>query len=125
MSTLIGSYTWVDTRDMVADGLTRGRADRIALVNMMHGSFVLNHICHEYKETSTNTTTSSQHAQREAAAATPLRQPDAVPDYKENEEYLIHAVYSTIVEQVDWMSGGDGDAVTACSEGHGCLNHLD
>ena len=128
VSTLIGSYTWVDTRDMVADGLTKGRADRTALIKMMHGSFVLDHIAHEYKEPSTNTRTSSQYVQREAAAAaaaTPLRQPDAVLDYKETEEYLIHAVYSTSVEQLDWMSGGDGDAVTACSEGHGSLNHLD
>ena len=36
-STLIGSYTWVDTRDMVADGLTKGRADRTSLINLMQG----------------------------------------------------------------------------------------
>ena len=28
VSRLIGSYTWVDTRDMVADGLTNGSVDK-------------------------------------------------------------------------------------------------
>ena len=72
VSSLIGSYTWVDTRDMVADGLTKGRADRTALINMMHGNYELDHTCHEYSEPST-ATSSNQCVQREPVAASSLR----------------------------------------------------
>ena len=56
VSRLIGSYTWVDTRDMVADGLTKGRADRTALIAMMHGKFTLDDPSHEDHEPSPTTT---------------------------------------------------------------------
>ena len=73
MSSLIGgSYTWVDTRDMVADGLTKGRADRTALIHMMHGNYELDHTCHEYSEPST-ATLDNQCVQREPVAAPLLR----------------------------------------------------
>ena len=49
VSTLIGSYTWVGTRDMVTDGLTKGRADRTPLAAIMSGSYILNHVCPLYK----------------------------------------------------------------------------
>ena len=121
VSTLIGSYTWVDTRDMVVDGLTKGRADRTPLAAIMSGSYILNHVCHEYKEPTTTTT--GQYLQREAVAAPPLRQPDAVPDYNENAEYLAHSTYK---EPESGMlvrkGGGDGFAVTAISPGQGTLN---
>ena len=94
MSTLIGSYTWVDTRDMVVDGLTKGRADRTPLATIMSGSYILNHVCHEYKEPST--TTGDQCARREAVAAPLLRQPDAVLTYNENAEYLVHSTCSAM-----------------------------
>ena len=39
----IKSLTWVDTRDMVCDGLTKGMADRSALHKLMMGIWILNH----------------------------------------------------------------------------------
>ena len=81
VSRLIGSYTWVDTRDMVADGLTKGRADRTALINMMHGNYELDHACHEYSEMSTSTpgdhcerSASSLHTCRKGFRGTPVTQ---------------------------------------------------
>ena len=50
VSHLIRSYTWVDTRDMPADGLTKGKSDRSALIQIMKGSYGLAHIAHEYCE---------------------------------------------------------------------------
>ena len=121
MSTLIGSYTWVDTRDLVADGLTKGRADRTPLVNIMSGAYILSHVCHEYKEPST--TTSGQYVQRGAAAAPLLRQPDAVLNHNENAEYLVYSTYKELeAEALDRKGGGDGSAVTAISPGQGTLN---
>ena len=34
---VISSYSWTDTRDMAADGLTKGSADRSALAAIMDG----------------------------------------------------------------------------------------
>ena len=93
MSTLIGSYTWVDTRDMVADGLTKGRADRTPLAAIMSGSYILNHVCHEYKEPTTTTT--GQYMQREAVVASSPRRPDASAASDETEGYFIHEVCSS------------------------------
>ena len=47
---LIHSYNWVDTRDMVADGLTKGSADRTALSAIVDGNYNLQQTVHEYKE---------------------------------------------------------------------------
>ena len=47
---LISSYNWTDTRDMVADGLTKGSADRSALSAIMDGAYELHHAVHEYRE---------------------------------------------------------------------------
>ena len=55
VSHLIRSYTWVDTRDMPADGLTKGKSDRSALIQIMQGNYGLAHTAHEYCEpTATN-----------------------------------------------------------------------
>ena len=54
---LISSYNWTDTRDMVADGLTKGSADRSALSAVLDGHYVLNHADHEYREPSSSTST--------------------------------------------------------------------
>ena len=72
VSSLISSYTWVDTRDMVADGLTKGRSDRTALIHMMHGHYDLDHVCHEYAEPST-AAADSQCRQREPVVASSPR----------------------------------------------------
>ena len=72
VSSLISSYTWVDTRDMVADGLTKGRSDRTALINMMHGRYDLDHVCHEYAEPST-AAADNQCLQREPVVASSPR----------------------------------------------------
>ena len=48
---LIHSYNWVDTRDMIVDGLTKGgSADRSALSAIMDGRYKLQHAGHEYRE---------------------------------------------------------------------------
>ena len=59
---------------MVVDGLTKGRADRTPLATAMSGSYILNHVCHEYEEPTTTPT--GQSVQREAVAAPSLRQPE-------------------------------------------------
>ena len=46
----IRSYNWTDTRDMVADGLTKGTADRAPLASIMDGIYDLQHAVHEYCE---------------------------------------------------------------------------
>ena len=56
---LISSYNWTDTRDMVADGLTKGSADRSALSAVMDGKYHLHHAVHEYKEPASNATAAS------------------------------------------------------------------
>ena len=56
---LIRSYNWTDTRDMVADGLTKGSADRTALAAIMDGSYKLNHSAHAYKEPAASATAAS------------------------------------------------------------------
>ena len=108
VSTLIGSYMWVGTRDMVVDGLTKGRADRTPLAAIMSGSYILNHVCHEYKEPSTTIT--GQYMQREAVVASSPRRPDASAASEETEEYFIHEVYVTR----NWQQNG-GNAVVAPS----------
>ena len=50
MNRLIRSYNWIDTRDMVADGLTKGSSDRTLLSAVMDGSYTLEHAVHEYIE---------------------------------------------------------------------------
>ena len=50
MNRLIRSYNWIDTRDMVADGLTKGSSDRTLLSAVMDGSYILEHAVHEYIE---------------------------------------------------------------------------
>ena len=60
VASLIKFYSWIDTRDMVADGLTKGRVDRTMLARAMRGSFNLNRVAREYKEPAT----SSQHNRR-------------------------------------------------------------
>ena len=127
VSTHIGSYTWVDTRDMVADGLTKGRADRTSLIQMMHGAYNLDHVCHEYKEPST-TTPSDQCVQRAPVAAPPLRVPNVVTDCAATEEYteteenlvidefLLHTGYSTSARELYCTSAGGGTvAAGACA----------
>ena len=49
-SGFLKSYSWLDTRDMVADGLTKGSVDRTALASIMDGRFDLVHDVHEYVE---------------------------------------------------------------------------
>ena len=56
---LISSYNWTDTRDMVADGLTKGSVDRSALSAVMDGSYSLQHAVHEYQEPASTTTSAS------------------------------------------------------------------
>ena len=47
-SKALSSLTWVDTRDMVCDGLTKGMADRTAIHRLMAGSWKLNHPCETF-----------------------------------------------------------------------------
>ena len=57
VSGLISSYNWTDTRDMVADGLTKGSADRSALSAIMDGTYELHHAVHEYREPGSSAST--------------------------------------------------------------------
>ena len=57
VSGLISSYNWTDTRDMVADGLTKGSADRITLSAIMGGIYELHHAAHEYREPGSSAST--------------------------------------------------------------------
>ena len=47
---VVSSYNWVDTRDMIADGLTKGRLDRTALVDVMQGCWRLGHATERHSE---------------------------------------------------------------------------
>ena len=47
---IISSYNWCDTRDMLADGMTKGRLDRDALVSVMHGKWKLEHATETHSE---------------------------------------------------------------------------
>ena len=40
---LVNRYIWIDTRDMVMDGMTKGLADRLALQAFMKGSWKIEH----------------------------------------------------------------------------------
>ena len=55
----ISTYNWIDTRDMVADGLTKGLSDRSLLSALMDGSYTLAHPVHEYREPSSSATSST------------------------------------------------------------------
>ena len=70
VSGLIRSYNWTDTRDMVADGLTKGSADRSALSAIMDGHYHLHHLVHEYKEPASSTTAASSSYLREPSSTT-------------------------------------------------------
>ena len=43
---VIEALAWSDTRDMLADGLTKGSVDRTALLDAMAGNV---HVYHDYK----------------------------------------------------------------------------
>ena len=43
VSAIVTWLTWIDTRDMAADGLTKGSCDRLALTEFMRGYFYLKH----------------------------------------------------------------------------------
>ena len=43
-------FHWVDTRDMFADGITKGSLDRQALQDVMHGIWVLKHAMESHCE---------------------------------------------------------------------------
>ena len=40
---IISRYHWSDTRDMVVDGLTKGKLDRTELQKLMNGWWTLQH----------------------------------------------------------------------------------
>ena len=97
VSSLIGSYTWVDTRDMVADGLTKGRADRAPLISVMHGNYALDHICHEYSEPST-AVLEEQYVQRDPVVAPSPRVTNATTGNALNQ----HAVIENDCDAADY-----------------------
>ena len=49
-SPLVGSYHWCDTRDMVVDGMTKGRCDRKPLQDLMRGYWELLHKSEKHEE---------------------------------------------------------------------------
>ena len=71
-SKAVKSLTWVDTRDMVCDGMTKGMADRSALHSLMKGEWILKHPCEtfyggESANKTTATSAQSQHLLAELA----------------------------------------------------------
>ena len=56
---VISSYSWTDTRDMAADGLTKGSADRTALASIMDGHYKLHYEVHEFREPTKSATTTT------------------------------------------------------------------
>jgi len=54
----IAALAWIDTRDMYADGMTKGAVDRDALHEIMDGHM---HLRHEYKIWTSKTNTSGSH----------------------------------------------------------------
>ena len=47
---VLESITWVDTRDMCVDGMTKGMADRTPLHRLMSGSWRLQHASESFAE---------------------------------------------------------------------------
>ena len=117
---------------MVADGLTKGRADRTALISMMHGNFHLSHPSHEYHEPSSAMTADSHHVQRMSVAAPPLRMSDAVNAYTdmymEVDEHYVHdmyADYSSDKRQCGSLHGMSGGSAAAHDSGYHDWDCLD
>ena len=46
---VLESLTWLDTRDMAADGMTKGSIARDAITDCMNGSLTLNHSCKSWR----------------------------------------------------------------------------
>jgi hypothetical protein len=42
---VLKALIWTDTRDMLADGMTKGAVDRKAITDVMAGSIVVHHAC--------------------------------------------------------------------------------
>ena len=53
----VRSVNWIDTRDMITDGLAKGSVDRTMLASIMSGSFELKYAVHEYQEPTAGGTT--------------------------------------------------------------------
>ena len=47
---IVRSINWCDTRDMVADGITKGSLDRTALTDVMRGVWKLKHATEAHSE---------------------------------------------------------------------------
>ena len=79
-SKAVKSLTWVDTRDMVCDGLTKGMADRSALHRLMQGEWCLKHPCETFyggesaNKTAATTSVQSQHLLAELEKQTGVSQ---------------------------------------------------
>ena len=46
---VLNALIWQDTRNMLADGLTKGEVDRLALREIMEGRNAINHECKAVK----------------------------------------------------------------------------
>ena len=73
----IRSYNWTDTRDMVADGLTKGTADRSPLAAIMDGTYNLHYNVHEYCEPSATGSSAQVHFAPDAYFQEPALQATA------------------------------------------------
>ena len=52
----VHSWNWVDTRDMIVDGMTKGRLDRTALQTLMAGRWQIKHEISSHSELVAQTT---------------------------------------------------------------------
>ena len=57
------SLIWFDTRDMLADGLTKGAVERAALLALMDGNFQVMHKCERWSSKLQTSKSSQAHVQ--------------------------------------------------------------
>ena len=91
VSGIIQSYSWTDTRDMVADGLTKGVVDRSALAAMMSGTYTLQHAVREFREPTTTTTPTATTAAAATATTTASPTPGPTPGSHSNDSFSSRA----------------------------------
>ena len=81
-SKAVKSLTWVDTRDMVCDGLTKGMADRSALHKLMRGEWILKHPCESFAGGEAAAKTPTTDAQSRHLLAELVKQQSMIKDQR-------------------------------------------
>ena len=69
---IISEVQWCDTRDMTADGHTKGSVDRKTLINLMQGKQIYEFAVKNYKPFHSDQDSSAQQPARRLAASQPF-----------------------------------------------------